>query len=62
MGLHRKGGTMLTADEVAAVSGGAQAREAPHVPPESVAHELDYPQNPAGPVTTASTGTKFNRK
>jgi len=53
---------MLTAGEVAAVSGGAQAREASHLPPETAVPELDYPQNPAGPVTTASPGTQFNRK
>jgi len=60
--LHRKGGTMLTADEVAAASRGAQAHEAPDFSREIAGRELGYPQNPAGPVTAASAGTQFNRK
>ena len=61
-GLHRKGGTMLTAREVAAASRDAQTRDTPHVEDGAAVRELDYPQNPAGPVTTVSTGTQFNRK
>jgi hypothetical protein len=61
-GAQRRNGTMLTAQEVAAASGGAHSREAPATPQETIVRELDYPQNPAGPVTTESTGTLFNRK
>jgi len=53
-GLHRKG-TMLTADEMAAAPGGTQA-----APPQEMARELGYPQNPAGPI--APLEPKFNRK
>ena len=63
-GLHRKGGTMLTADEVAAVAGGAPEGNATAlVAPVGVAIEAtDYPRNPAGPVATESEEMKFNRK
>jgi hypothetical protein len=58
--LHRKGGTMLTAGEVAAVSGGKSARDAaPDVPSFAV---VEYPQNPAGPVDTDAAETQLNRK
>jgi hypothetical protein len=61
-GLHRKGSTMLTADEVAAVAGGA-ANDADSIAPPDVAVEAtDYPHNPAGPVTIASPEPKLNRK
>lgn len=55
-GLDRKGGTMLTAREVASVD--PVSRAGPDVPAEGT----DYPRNPAGPVIAESTETKFNRK
>ncbi|HEY2627503.1 MAG TPA: hypothetical protein VGI57_00170 [Usitatibacter sp.] len=62
-GFHRKAGTMLTADEVAAVSGGRSAQgTASDVASSAPAEGQDYPQNPAGPVTTDAEGTQFNRK
>jgi hypothetical protein len=61
-GLHRKGGTMLTADEVAAVTGGAADDAASIAPPDVAVEMTDYPRNPAGPVTTESLDPKFNRK
>jgi hypothetical protein len=61
-GIHRKGGTMLTADEVAAVCGGAANDAAPIASPDTVIEATDYPRNPAGPVTTESLEPKFNRK
>jgi hypothetical protein len=60
---HRKGGTMLTAQEVAAVSGGRSAQDiASGVANDVVAEEQDYPHNPAGPVTTDAAEIQFNRK
>jgi hypothetical protein len=54
---------MLTADEVAAVSGGRSAQgTASDVASSAPAEGQDYPQNPAGPVTTDAEGTQFNRK
>jgi hypothetical protein len=59
----RKGGTMLTAEEVAAVSGGRTTQEpAPGLASDELAAFTDYPRNPAGPVTTESPEPKFNRK
>lgn len=59
----RNGGTMLTAEEVAAVSGGRTTQEsAPGVASDDFAALTDYPRNPAGPVTTESVEPKFNRK
>ena len=55
-GPQRKGGTMLTAQEVAAIAGGAAIGE----PVEVI--EADYPRNPASPVTTEFAPTKFNTK
>jgi hypothetical protein len=59
---HRKAGTMLTAREVAAVAGGASGEPDCLVGPDVAAEATDYPRNPAGPVTTGSAATKFNRK
>ena len=54
---------MLTADEVAAVSGGRTAQDiAPDVVETAVAEGPGYPQNPAGPVIPEAAGTQFNRK
>jgi hypothetical protein len=62
-GFHRKGGTMLTANEVAAVSGGRSAQDiAPDTAIAVPAGEQDYPHNPAGPVVTDAAQTQFNRK
>ncbi len=54
---------MLTASEVAAVSGGRSAQDvAPDTAIPAPSEEQDYPHNPAGPVTTDATGIQFNRK
>ena len=55
-GPQRTGGTMLTAQEVAAIAGGAAIGE----PVEVI--EADYPRNPASPVATEFAPTKFNTK
>ncbi len=60
-GPYRKGGTMLTADEVAAVAGGAANDAASIAPPETV-EATDYPRNPASPVATETLDPKFNHK
>ncbi|MFZ3321281.1 MAG: hypothetical protein WA190_02845 [Usitatibacter sp.] len=61
-GLDRKGGTMLTAREVASVAGGASGDPVCLAGPDVPAEGTDYPRNPAGPVIAESTETKFNRK
>ena len=60
-GFHRKGGTMLTASEVAAVSGGRSAQDVAS-DAAVLSEEQDYPRNPAGPVSTDAAQTQFNRK
>ena len=56
-----RGGTMLTADEVAAVAGGA-ANDAGSIAPPEIVEATDYPRNPASPVATETLDPKFNRK
>jgi len=53
---------MITADEVAAVAGGAANGAGSIAPRAAAAEATDYPRNPAGPVTTGPLETKFNRK
>ena len=59
----RKGGTMLTADEVAAVSGGRTTQDsAAGIAGDEIPTLTDYPRNPAGPVTSEAVEPKFNQK